>query len=80
MPSSLTWCGLAAPAKTNPEIVAKLNAVIAQALDLPAVRTKLLRIGFLPVAMTSQEYAKFISDDVAAMLELGKGAHIAPLD
>jgi hypothetical protein len=28
-PSSLTWCGLAAPAKTNPEIVTKLNTVIA---------------------------------------------------
>jgi tripartite-type tricarboxylate transporter receptor subunit TctC len=80
MPTSLTWCGLAAPAKTNPEIVAKLNAVVAQALDFPAVRTKLLRTGFLPVAMTPEEYAKFVADDVAAMIALAKEVHIEPLD
>jgi tripartite-type tricarboxylate transporter receptor subunit TctC len=80
MPPYLTWCGLAAPAKTAPEIIAKLNAAVAKALELPAVRTKLLRTGFLPVAMTPQEYAKFIADDVAAVIRLGKDAHIAPVD
>lgn len=80
MPPYLTWCGLAAPAKTAPEIIAKLNSVIGKALELPAVRTKLLHTGFLPVAMTSQEYAKFIADDVAAVIRLGKDAHIESLD
>jgi hypothetical protein len=32
------------------------------------------------MAMTPQEYNKFISDDVAAMITLGKEAHIEPLD
>jgi tripartite-type tricarboxylate transporter receptor subunit TctC len=80
MPPYLTWCGLAAPAKTAPEIIAKLNGAIGKALELPAVRTKLLRTGFLPVAMTPQEYAQFIADDVAAVIRLGKDAHIEPLD
>jgi tripartite-type tricarboxylate transporter receptor subunit TctC len=80
MPPYLTWCGLAAPAKTAPEIIAKLNAVIGKALELPAVRTKLLRTGFLPVVMAPQEYAKFIADEVAAIIKLGKEAHINPTD
>jgi tripartite-type tricarboxylate transporter receptor subunit TctC len=80
MPPYLTWCGLAAPAKTAPEIIAKLNAVIGQALELPAVRSKLLRTGFLPVVMAPQEYAKFIVDDVAAVIKLRNDAHIEPLD
>jgi tripartite-type tricarboxylate transporter receptor subunit TctC len=80
MPPYLTWCGLAAPAKTAPEIIAKLNSVIGKVLELPAVRSKLLRTGFLPVAMGPQEYVKFIADDVAAVIRLGKDAHIKPLD
>jgi tripartite-type tricarboxylate transporter receptor subunit TctC len=76
----LSWCGLSAPAKTPPEIIDKVNGVIANVLGLPAVRTKLLRTGYVPAAMTAQQYAGFVADDVAAMLRLGKEAHIEPLD
>jgi tripartite-type tricarboxylate transporter receptor subunit TctC len=80
MPPYLTWCGLAASVKTAPEIVAKLNTVVGKSLALPAVRSKLLRTGFLPVVMAPQDYEKFIADDVAAVIRLGKDAHIQPLD
>lgn len=76
----LSWCGLSAPVKTSPEIVNKVNRVIANALELPAVRTKLLRTGYVPAAMTAQQYAGFVADDVAAMINLGKEARIEPLD
>ena len=76
----LSWCGLSAPAKTPAEIVNKLNHVIANALELPAVRTKLLRTGYVPAPMTAQQYASFVADDIAAMTSLGKEAHIEPLD
>lgn len=76
----LSWCGLSAPAKTSPEIVNKVNRIIANALELPAVRTKLLRTGYVPAAMTAQQYAGFVADDVAAMINLGKEARIEPLD
>ena len=76
----LSWCGLSAPAKTSPEIVNKLNRVVANVLELPAVRTKLLRTGYLPAPMTAQQYAGFVADDVAALMDLGKQAHIEPLD
>jgi tripartite-type tricarboxylate transporter receptor subunit TctC len=76
----LSWCGLSAPAKTPAELVNKINNVIANALELPAVRTKLLRTSYVPMPMTVQQYASFVADDVAAMTSLGKEAHIEPLD
>jgi tripartite-type tricarboxylate transporter receptor subunit TctC len=76
----LSWCGLSAPAKTPPEIVTKVNGVVANILAMPAVRTKLLRTGYIPASMNPEEYARFIADDVAQMISLGKQAHIEPVD
>ncbi len=80
LPSYLSWCGLAAPAKTPPGIVDKINSAVGKMLELPAVRTKLLRTGYVPTALTPQQFGNFISDEVAAMVRLGKQAHIEPLD
>jgi tripartite-type tricarboxylate transporter receptor subunit TctC len=54
--------------------------VIASVLELPTIRTKLLRTGYVPASMTAQQYARFVADDIAAMTNLGKEAHIEPLD
>jgi tripartite-type tricarboxylate transporter receptor subunit TctC len=77
---NLSWCGLSAPAKTPPEIISKINTVIANILGLPAIRTQLLRTGYVPAPMTAEQYGRFIAEDVAAMISLGKEAHIEPLD
>ena len=76
----LSWCGLSAPAKTPREIVTKINGVVANVLAMPAVRTKLLRTGYIPASMNPEEYARFVADDVAQMISLGKQAHIEPKD
>jgi tripartite-type tricarboxylate transporter receptor subunit TctC len=80
LPVYMTWCGLAAPANTPSAIVSKLNSVVGEVLDLPAVRTKLLRTGYLPEPMTTEQFARFITEDLAAMVRLGKEAHIEPAD
>jgi tripartite-type tricarboxylate transporter receptor subunit TctC len=80
LPVYLTWCGLAAPANTPSAIVSKLKSVVGEVLDLPAVRTKLLRTGYLPEPMTTEQFARFITEDLAAMVRLGKEAHIEPAD
>ena len=76
----LSWCGLSAPVKTPREIVTKINGVVANVLAMPAVRTKLLRTGYVPAPMTPEEYGRFVADDVAQMISLGKQAHIEPVD
>jgi tripartite-type tricarboxylate transporter receptor subunit TctC len=74
----LEWCGLSAPANTPPDIVDKLNAAVGKALDLPAVHTQLLRIGFEPAPMSASQFATFVSNDVSAVSKLAKDAHIEP--
>jgi tripartite-type tricarboxylate transporter receptor subunit TctC len=80
IPWYLTWCGLSAPAKTPIEIVGKINRIVANSLAVPAIRTKLLRTGYIPAPMTVEQYATFVDDDVAEMIKLGKDAYIRPLD
>jgi tripartite-type tricarboxylate transporter receptor subunit TctC len=74
----LEWCGLSAPANTPRDVVDKLNAAIVRALDLPAVRSKLLRVGYEPAPMSAEQFATFISNDVTATIKLAKDARIAP--
>jgi tripartite-type tricarboxylate transporter receptor subunit TctC len=76
----LIWCGLSAPAKTPRDIVDKLNVAIGYVLDLPAIRNRLLGMGFKPAAMDPDQYAEFFADDMASMITLGKDANIAPAD
>lgn len=80
IPPYLTWSGLSAPAHTPRDIVNKLNGAITKTLELPAVRTKLLRTGYLPAPMSPEQFANFFSDEVAGMIQLGKDAGIEPLD
>jgi hypothetical protein len=47
---------------------------------MPAIRDKLQQLGVEPMPMTSEQFGKFFADDVAAMVQLGKDAKIAPMD
>jgi tripartite-type tricarboxylate transporter receptor subunit TctC len=76
----LTWCGLSAPANTPRNIIDKLNEAIGAVLAIPAIQTKLRRIGIEPMPMTPEQYATFFTADVAAMVKLAKDAHIVPTD
>jgi tripartite-type tricarboxylate transporter receptor subunit TctC len=74
----LTWCGISAPLNTPRDIVDNLNGAIGKALEIPAVRGKILRIGFEPDPMSPEQFGKFFADDVAAMIKLAKDANIEP--
>ena len=76
----LFWRGLSAPAKTPRDIVDKLNAAIDKVIEMPAIRNKFQAMGVEPMPMSPEQYGAFVADDIAAMVKLGKDAHIAPLD
>ena len=76
----LQWCGLSAPANTPRAIVDKLSTAIGKALDLPAIHGQLLRIGFEPAPKSPDQFAAFVSDDIASMKKLAKDAQIDPLN
>ena len=70
------WIGVFAPAKTPPAIVNKLNAEIQKALQVPAVRAKLAKLGVQPMAMNAGEFDKFVKEELAINSELVKAAGI----
>jgi tripartite-type tricarboxylate transporter receptor subunit TctC len=56
-----SWTGIVAPARTPPEIVARLNREILRALEAPDVRDKLTAQGFEIVGSTPQAFAAFVA-------------------
>jgi tripartite-type tricarboxylate transporter receptor subunit TctC len=60
-----SWFGIVAPAKTPPDIVAKLNADIVRALRSPDGRKKMEDAGFQVTGTSQQEFARIIAADTA---------------
>ena len=60
-----SWYGVWAPAKTPPEIVARLNAAVNKALAAD-MADKLLADGLVPGGGSPADFAKFQADDIAA--------------
>jgi tripartite-type tricarboxylate transporter receptor subunit TctC len=59
------WIGFIVPAKTPPEIVARLHDELVQILAEPAVKEKLKLQYMDPVANTSDEFRSVLAGDVA---------------
>jgi tripartite-type tricarboxylate transporter receptor subunit TctC len=58
-----SWVGLAAPAGTPPDIVAKLNDAVAKAAADPAFQAKLTLLGIQAEASTSANMAAFVASE-----------------
>lgn len=69
---SVGWIGLAAPAKTPPEILNKLNAEIRKMLKDPAVREKFVASASTPVGDSREEFAAFIKAEIAKWSKVAK--------
>jgi tripartite-type tricarboxylate transporter receptor subunit TctC len=67
----LSWFGLLAPARTPPEIVARLNADIVAILAEPEIRARLIEQGGVePVGSTPEDFAATIRADLARYADL----------
>lgn len=76
----LFWGGLAAPAKTPRHIIDMLHDHTEKALEVPAVKKKLAKLGVEPQPMSVEQFETFVRDDIAATIQLGKDAHMEPTD
>jgi tripartite-type tricarboxylate transporter receptor subunit TctC len=74
------WVGLSAPAHTPPSIVDKLHDATEKALQVPAVKDRLAKLGIVPVIMSVSDFGKFFKRDFDSTLQLAKDAHIQPTD
>jgi tripartite-type tricarboxylate transporter receptor subunit TctC len=59
------WNGVMAPAGTPPDVIAKLNAAIKQALATPAVSERLTGLGANVVWSTPADFGAFVKAEVA---------------
>ena len=70
------WFGVSAPARTPPEIVARLHGDIARALKMPDVRTALTSGGAEPAMTSPDEYAVYFRSEYAKWSKVIKAAGI----
>ena len=61
--ASDTWYGILAPAGTPKDIVARLHAAAVKALNDPAVRDRLKKLGAEPVGNTPEEFHKLLESE-----------------
>ena len=69
---SVGWIGLAAPAKTPPAILEKLNAEIQKMLAAPEVKEKLQQLAFTPIGGSRADFAAFIKAEIAKWSRVAK--------
>jgi tripartite-type tricarboxylate transporter receptor subunit TctC len=67
-----SWQGILAPARTPPEIIAKVNAEVARILKLPDVISFLNSQGTTPIGNSPQDTAKWLAEDRARWVKVVK--------
>ena len=76
--SNLPPCGLLAPAATPRDIITKLHAGMAKALQNPEVRQRLLNDGAEPVGSSPEEFAAYLRAETAKWAKVVQAAGIKP--
>jgi tripartite-type tricarboxylate transporter receptor subunit TctC len=59
------WFGIGAPKNTPPEIIAKLNKAVNDALADPKMKAKLADLGGIPMPGTPADFGKVMADETA---------------
>lgn len=72
------WIGLFAPVKTPRDIVSKINAEMQKAVQVPSVAEKLTKLGVQPMTMNTEQFDKFVKDELKINAELAKAAGLSP--
>src|SRR5262249_15426897 len=67
-----SWYGLAAPAGTPKDIIARLHAETLKVMALPDVKERLFKAGFEVVTSTPEQFAAFTRDEIQKWGKLGK--------
>jgi tripartite-type tricarboxylate transporter receptor subunit TctC len=75
-PEVLLWGGLAAPAGTPAAVLAKLEKMLAAAVQDPGLKKRYEPIGLQPQFVGSQELARLVGSDLAWMNEIAKAANL----
>jgi tripartite-type tricarboxylate transporter receptor subunit TctC len=69
---SVGWIGLAAPARTPPAILDRLNAEIRKMLDDPAVKARFEQLAFTPVGDSRAQFTAFVKSEISKWSKVAK--------
>jgi len=72
------WWGLAAPAKTPPEVLNRLSAELTRSLRSSDVKERFAREGGEPVIMTRAEFTEFVRREIERWRKVAREANIQP--
>jgi tripartite-type tricarboxylate transporter receptor subunit TctC len=72
------WWGLAAPAKTPPEIVNRLGSELARALQSAELKQRFATEGAEPGAMSREQLSRFVANEIARWRKVALAAGIKP--
>jgi len=72
------WFGMWAPAGTPSAVVQKLNAQVNAIVQHPEVREQFAKLGIQPVPMKTDEFARFVRDEIAVYRRIVQQANIQP--
>jgi tripartite-type tricarboxylate transporter receptor subunit TctC len=71
-----TWYGFLAPARTQRDVVTRVNRAVVQIVQLPDVREKLAAQGAEPLTGTPEEAGEFIRSEIVRWRKVVKAAGI----
>lgn len=74
----LNWMGIFAPARTPPEIIARLNAEMRAVLQVPETRERLLKQGLEPAWNTPEAFDAYIRSEIVKWARVVKETGIKP--
>jgi tripartite-type tricarboxylate transporter receptor subunit TctC len=72
------WYGLAAPAGTPKDVIAKLNAEANRALKSPELMEQFRRLGYEPIGDTPEQCAARIESEVRRWTKIIRDAGVQP--
>ena len=75
---AISWYGFLAPARTPPQIVARLNEVLVSAIRAPDMNGKLVAQGLEPVGNTPQQFSAVIGSEIAKWAKVVKASGAKP--
>lgn len=73
-----SWWGLVAPAKTQADIINKLNGQLLQIVKQNDVRLRFAELGLEPAGNTPQQYAAFIKAEIDKVARIAKAIGLQP--
>ena len=74
----VNWFGLWLPAGAPPEIVQKLQAAVAKAVNEPDVKQQFDTLGLEGVAMKPADFAEFVASEAKAAQEIARRVNAGP--